>query len=234
MNKIKSIFRICINSLFFYLLYLIPYTFLAASQRVLAVSTMIVLSIIFLSIDYYKKKYREIVKIEPSEYLNMFVYGLIFTIGYFLILRLIPAKFSYYNQFYYLNIYEYLSTPMYLLITVFFLPFLETMLIKSRIARYKNKKVKYVLVATNVFLIFFVQPYFIYGIFFGAISLFTSIILLKSKNLHKSLLTEMIINLVFSSYILYYGEYKLILTMIAIFLFITCLLVNVLKMQKNS
>ena len=177
-------FKIFLNVALGYVLYLIPWSLLLMEKRPLSFAIMLVLTIAGLSIQYYKKEYRLVKDLKISELLNILAIGIVFVIAYLLILKLIPAKITYYNQFYYLSIYEYMSTPMYLLIASLLIPFLENFYIKSKLLKYqKNKYLTYGLIALNSIVIGFVQPYVIYGIFFGAISLMSSIYLMKTKNI---------------------------------------------------
>ena len=227
-------FKIFLNVALGYVLYLIPWSLLLMEKRPLSFAIMLVLTIAGLSIQYYKKEYRLVKDLKISELLNILAIGIVFVIAYLLILKLIPAKITYYNQFYYLSIYEYMSTPMYLLIASLLIPFLENFYIKSKLLKYqKNKYLTYGLIALNSIVIGFVQPYVIYGIFFGAISLMSSIYLMKTKNIVASTICQIIVNLVFCLFILYLSSFKLPLIIIMVSILILALLVNALKLKND-
>ena len=234
MKQVKNFLKTFISYLFLFLLYIVPWTFLMGSQRFIAFLLMFILTITFFSIDFYKGNFDNYKKLKINEYLNLLSLGIIITISFILILKLIPAKFTYYNQFYYLNIYEYMPHGLYVLIAGIFLPFIECSTIKKLSLKHDNKIVKYFLIGLTSLVIAFVQPYFIYGIFFGVISFITSMIIEKSQNIQKGIIFEIFTNIIYCFYMLCLSEYKLAIIGCSIFVFIITIIVNTLILAKNK
>lgn len=250
----KENFKFTIKTIFSYVLYLLPWTLLLTEYKF--ISFIIYLGIFIFNLIPFLRNKNNVDKLEtivvPSKikdkkelikntkkekwltFLNIISISLLIIITYILILTLIPQNISYYNQFYYLNIYTNLNDFIYILIAGIFVPLTENILIRKKILELKTIKNKYIFAIINAIIIYTIQPYFVTGIFFGLISLLTSIYLIKTNNFKNSFICQIMINLIFCINILYLSDFKILLTIIFITIFIITMLTNFAEHLKNK
>ena len=233
--NIKTILKSVFGIIFCYLLYLIPYTFLTMSFRMLAATMLLTIMIITIVYNVKRNKHKnlEMKDLNLVNVLNIISLSLIYTIFYILILNLIPNRIVYYNQMYYLKTYEYLSNPIYLILTSILIPFVETFFLRKLLIKFENKKVQIILLILNTFMIFFIQGYFIYGLFFSIMSLFLGIYTIKTKNVINTFFIQFCLNLFFDISLLYISTYKTPILIAYIVIFIITLIFNIIQIQKQ-
>lgn len=226
---IKTIFIVML----LYICFLLPYTMLAASNIFMAYTLYIGL---FLGISIYSlvKNKKNKIKLNISEIPNVTSISITYVLLFISILTLIPDIFSYYAQAYYLSIYEYLLTPVYLTLTCLFMPTIETFFLRKLITKTENDKLKILIVIINTLLIYLIQPYFIYGLFFAIPSLVLNIYTMKTNNIFNSCIYQIIFNFVFAISLLYLSKIKLALLIIYVIILLITLIINIYKIALDK